>query len=503
MLTADGGPRPGCGDVLERLQALGHELFERQRAGEAAIRSMGITFSLAGPTDSSEPDDVAPGLGLGSGLGSGSGQGDLDRSWPVDLIPRIISRQEWAEVSAGLVQRLRVLNHFIDDLYHDRQAIGDGIIPAELIEESPNYLPYCRGMRVPAGTWANICGTDLVRDGTGRFMVLEDNLRIPSGVSYMLENRQVSKRVFADLFRDLDILPVDGYLDRLAGCLKSLSPRTVGEPIVVVLTPGIFNSAYYEHAYLAARIGAHLVEGSDLRVDDGVVSMRTVSGPVRVDVIYRRVEDTYLDPEVFRPDSVLGVPGLMEAWRRGNVAIANAPGAGVADDKVVYSYIPDLTEYYLGEKPVLANVDTWRLGDPEHRAHVFDDLARWVCKPANGAGGKGVTISSRATEAELVTLRADIEADPRNWIAQPILGLSTAPTIADDRVVPRHVDLRPFILSGADPYVTAGGLTRVALREGSLIVNSSQGGGSKDTWIVDDTPAPLLDPPADFQEARR
>ena len=476
MLSPDGSARDGCGDVLGRLQGLGAELFERQRAGEAAIRSMGITFSLAAPTDSSEPIEPAP--------GRASGPADLDRSWPVDLIPRIISRPEWDQVTAGLVQRLRVLNLFIDDLYHGQEAIRDGLIPAELIGESPNYLPYCRGMRVPGGTWAHVCGTDLVRDGTGRFLVLEDNLRIPSGASYMLENRQVSKRVFADLFRDLDILPVEGYLDRLAGTLKSLSPRSDGEPIVVVLTPGIFNSAYYEHAYLAARIGAHLVEGSDLQVDDGVVSMRTVSGPVRVDVIYRRVEDTFLDPEVFRPDSVLGVPGLMEAWRSGNVAIANAPGAGVADDKVVYSYVPSLTEYYLGEKPILPNVETWRLGDPEHRAHVLGDLSRWVCKPANGAGGKGVTICSRASEAELDGLRRDIEADPRNWIAQPVLDLSTAPTIARNRVVRRHVDLRPFVLSGADPYVTAGGLTRVALREGSLIVNSSQGGGSKDTWIV-------------------
>ncbi len=465
MLSIEGLPRAGCHDVLARLRSIGNELFERQQAGEAAIRSMGITFSLSGPA--AGPD------------------GDIDRSWPIDLIPRIISHQEWTEVSAGLVQRLRALNHFIDDLYHDQEVLRDGLVPAALIEQSPNFQPVCRGVRVPNGVWAHICGTDLVRDGTGRFLVLEDNLRIPSGVSYMLENRQVSKRVFADLFRDLDILPVEGYLDRLGGTLRELSPRDGVDPIVVVLTPGIYNSAYYEHAFLAARIGAHLVEGSDLMVEDDVVWMRTVSGPVRVDVIYRRVDDAFLDPDVFDPDSVLGAAGLISAWRAGNVALANAPGAGVADDKVIYSYVPDLIEYYLAEKPILSNVETWRLNEPDHRAHVLSDLSRFVCKPANEAGGKGVTIGSQASGAQLEELRRQIDADPRNWIAQPILELSTAPTIVDGRVVPRHIDLRPFILSGPKPYVTTGGLTRVALREGSLIVNSSQGGGSKDTWIVD------------------
>ncbi len=496
MLSLDGAPRAGCHDVLARLRSLGPELFERQQAGEAAIRSMGITFSLPGSLSGSPSGSLS-----GSPSGSLSGaEGDIDRSWPIDLIPRIIAHQEWAEVSAGLIQRLRALNHFIDDLYHDQEVLRDGLLPSALIEESPNFQPVCRGVQVPNGVWAHICGTDLVRDRTGRFLVLEDNLRIPSGVSYMLENRQVSKRVFADLFRDLDILPVEGYVDRLGGTLRELSPRTGTDPIVVVLTPGIYNSAYYEHAFLAARIGAHLVEGSDLMVEDDVVWMRTVSGPVRVDVIYRRVDDAFLDPDVFHPESVLGAAGLISAWRAGNVALANAPGAGVADDKVIYSYVPDLIEYYLGEKPILANVETWRLHEPDHRAHVLSDLSQFVCKPANEAGGKGVTIGSQATGVELEELRRQIEGDPRNWIAQPILELSTAPTIVDGRVVPRHIDLRPFILSGQRPYVTAGGLTRVAMREGSLIVNSSQGGGSKDTWIVDPSVGcsnPDLDPDPD------
>jgi uncharacterized circularly permuted ATP-grasp superfamily protein len=467
MLTPDRTPRPGCHQTLGRLLRLERELFQRQLAGEAAIRSMGVTFSL------------------------GSADGDIDRSWPLDLIPRIITKQEWDDVTAGLIQRLDALNQFIDDLYHERQVINDGVVPAALIDESPNYRQELRGTKVTGGVWAHICGTDLVRDGSGRFLVLEDNLRIPSGVSYMLENRQVSKRVFADLFLDLDVQPVDGYVERLRLLLQELAPAIDGrEPVIAVLTPGVFNSAYYEHAYLASRIGAHLVEGSDLVVEDDVVYMRTINGPVRVDVIYRRVDDDFLDPEVFRPDSVLGASGLIAAWQAGNVALANAPGAGVADDKVVYSYVPDLIEYYLGEKPLLPNVETWRLNDPEHRAHVLADLASFVSKPADGSGGKGLVVGSNATEEELDALRREIEANPRNWIAQPILSLSTAPTMvtADARpqVEPRHIDLRPFVLSGRVPYVTAGGLTRVALRAGSLVVNSSQGGGSKDTWIVDE-----------------
>ncbi|MEL7154961.1 MAG: circularly permuted type 2 ATP-grasp protein [Actinomycetota bacterium] len=464
LVTPGGRPRPGCADILDRLQQLDGDLLERQRAAEAVIRSLGVTFTLY------------------------TEEGSIDRNWPVDVVPRIITVDEWDRVSAGLVQRLRALNLFIDDLYHRRRVIADGIVPEGLLAESPGYRPECMGISPAGGVWAHISGSDLVRDGDGTFYVLEDNLRIPSGVSYMLENRQVTKRVLADLFRDLDVLPVDGYVDRLAAQLDALSPRPGEEPVVAVLTPGIFNSAYYEHVLLATRMGAHLVEGSDLVVENDIVYMRTVSGPVRVDVIYRRVDDLFLDPEVFLPDSTLGVAGLVGAWRAGNVALANAPGAGVADDKVVYSYVPDLIRYYLGEEPKLANVPTYRCLDPDDRAHVLANLDQLVCKPANEAGGTGVTIGSQATSAQLTELGRSIEADPRNWVAQPILELSTAPTICGDRIAPRHLDLRPFILSGDDPYVTVGGLTRVALREGSLVVNSSQGGGSKDTWIIDPTP---------------
>lgn len=410
----------------------------------------------------------------------------------MDIIPRVIDCREWARVSDGLIQRLTALNHFTDDLYHDRKVIADGVFPEELLWDSPGYRKVCQDVSPRGGVWAHICGTDLVRDANGVFHVLEDNLRIPSGVSYMLENRQVAKRVLADIFRDIDVLPVDGYVDRLAAQLAALSPRSGIEPVIAVLTPGIFNSAYYEHMLLAGRMGAHLVEGSDLVVEDDVVHMQTVGGLVRVDVLYRRVDDLFLDPTVFRPDSVLGVAGLIGAWRAGNIALANAPGVGIADDKVVYSYVPQLIQYYLGEDPLLPNVETWRCLDPVHRSHVLANLESLVCKPANEAGGKGVTIGSAATTAELDELRRQIIAEPRNWVAQPILSLSTAPTVCGDLVSPRHLDLRPFILAGEDPYVTVGGLTRVAMREGSLIVNSSQGGGSKDTWIIDPTTRPPL-----------
>lgn len=465
LLTAEGDPRTGCADVVRRIDDLGGELLERQRAAEAVINSLGVTFTLY------------------------TEEGSIDRNWPVDVVPRVITRAEWDDVSAGLVQRLRALNLFIDDLYHDQHVIADGVFPADLLAESPGFRPECRGISPAGQVWAHISGSDLVRDRNGTFHVLEDNLRIPSGVSYMLENRQVTKRVLGELFRDLDVLPVDSYVERLAAQLDALSPRAGIEPVVAVLTPGIFNSAYYEHVLLATRMGAHLVEGSDLVVEGDVVYMRTVSGPVRVDVIYRRVDDEFLDPDVFRADSALGVAGLIGAWRAGNVALANAPGAGVADDKVVYSYVPDLIRYYLSEEPTLANVPTYRCLDDAQRAHVLANLEQLVCKPANEAGGKGVTIGSQASAAELDDLRRQIEADPRNWVAQPILELSTAPTICGDRLAPRHLDLRPFILSGDDPYVTVGGLTRVALTEGSLVVNSSQGGGSKDTWIIDPHPA--------------
>lgn len=461
LLAEDGTPRPGCEQVVRHLRSLGAGLADRQQAAADVVRSLGITFTVY------------------------SEAGNIDREWPVDVIPRIITAAEWATVEAGLVQRLEALNRFVADLYGDQRVIEDGVFPEELLRDSVNFRPQLRGIRPPGDIWIHICGSDLVRDADGRFHVLEDNLRVPSGVSYMLENRAVSKRVFADLFRDLDILPVDSYPHRLAGQLAALSPRDDAAPVIAVLTPGVHNSAYYEHVLLAQRMGAHLVEGQDLVVTDDVLCMRTVGGLVRVDVLYRRIDDLFLDPAVFHADSVLGVPGLIGAWAAGNVTIANAPGAGVADDKVVYSYVPDLIRYYLDEEPLLANVPTWRCMDDDARAHVLDHLDEVVCKPANESGGYGVTVGSQASPTELADVRKRILDDPRNWIAQPILALSTAPTLCDGMVAPRHVDLRPFILSGPEPYVTAGGLTRVALREGSLVVNSSQGGGSKDTWIID------------------
>jgi len=464
-LIVDGVPREGCAGVVNYLAGLTiAELRDRQRAAELAIQAMGITFTVY------------------------SEAGDIDRAWPFDVIPRVISTQEWDQVTVGLTQRLTALNLFVDDVYGDAKVLKDGIIPREVIEGSVNFRPECVDVDPPQQLWAHICGSDLVRDTDGIMYVLEDNLRVPSGVSYMLENRQVTKRVFADLFRDLDIHPVDGYPTRLYQLLASLSPRPGETPTIVLLTPGVFNSAYFEHSYLAREAGIHLAEGSDLVVDaNDCVYLRTIHGPARVDVIYRRVDDLFLDPEAFRPDSALGIPGLMRAWRAGKVAIANSPGAGVADDKVVYAYVPDLIRYYLGEDPSLPTVPTWLCLDDSHRSHVLANLDNLVVKPANESGGYGIFVGSRATRAEKEDVRRRVQADPRNYIAQPIISLSTAPTLCDTGVVPRHLDLRPFIISGERPYVTQGGLTRVALREGSLVVNSSQGGGSKDTWVLDPT----------------
>jgi uncharacterized circularly permuted ATP-grasp superfamily protein len=461
MVDPAGRPREACAGVLRYLSVLGDELHERQAAADLAIRTMGITFTLY------------------------SESGNIDRPWPYDVIPRIISTGEWARISAGLVQRLTALNLFIGDLYGPQRIVDEGVFPAELLAGSKNFRSACIGANPAGGTWAHICGSDLVRDRDGTVYVLEDNLRVPSGVSYMLENRLVTKRVLPDLFRDLDIHPVDAYPTKLRELLASLSPRLGEQPVIVVLTPGVHNSAYFEHAFLAQQMGAHLVEGSDLVVDDDKVYMRTVGGPVRVDVLYRRVDDLFLDPEVFRPDSKLGVPGLMRAWRAGKVAIANAPGAGVADDKAVYAHVPAIIRFYLDEEPLLANVPTFSCLDPEHRSYVLSHLDELVVKPANESGGNGVFVGPAASAAEREEVRARVKADPRNFVAQPTLRLSTAPTLCDGKVVPRHLDLRPFILSGERPYVTQGGLTRVALREGSLVVNSSQGGGSKDTWVLD------------------
>jgi len=374
---------------------------------------------------------------------------------------------------------------FIDDLYYEQRILEDGLVPRDLVESSPDFRRECIGARPLHGVWAHVCGSDLVRDGDGTVYVLEDNLRVPSGVSYMLENRSVTKRVFPELFRDQIIAPVDDYPSDLFDTLAALSPRPGDDPEVVVLTPGIFNSAYFEHSYLAQRMGAQLVEGGDLVVEsDDCVYMRTVAGLTRVDTVYRRINDAFLDPDAFRKDSMLGVPGLIRAWRKGNVALANAPGAGVADDKLVYTYVPDMIRYYLDQDPIIPNVPTWRCSDPGHLDHVLKHLAELVVKPANESGGYGMLVGPHASAGEVEKFAELIKANPRNYIAQPTLALSTVPTVCAGLIEPRHVDLRPFILQARQTAVTAGGLTRVALRKGSLVVNSSQGGGSKDTWIV-------------------
>jgi uncharacterized circularly permuted ATP-grasp superfamily protein len=464
LITPTGNARQPARKLLSYLGSLDVEELEKRRLlAEATIQEMGVSFTVY------------------------TEEGNIDRAWPFDIIPRTISASQWKVTEAGLKQRLRALNMFIDDLYHDQNVIKDGIIPEHIIKDSKNFRPECVGISPPHGVWAHICGTDLVRDGDGQFYVLEDNLRVPSGVSYMLENRAITKRVLPELFENDNILPVNNYTSQLFDTLASLSPRDIEEPEIVVLTPGIFNSAYFEHAFLAQQMGVELVEGCDLFVDtDDCVYMKTIAGAERVDVIYRRIDDLFLDPECFEKDSVLGVPGLMRAWQKGNVALANAPGAGVADDKVVYAYVPAIIEYYLNEKPILPNVETFLCEDPEQRAYVLENLEHLVVKPANESGGYGMLVGPHSTKKDQAMFAELIKNNPRNYIAQPTLSLSTAPTLTDKGTLePRHLDLRPFILQAKDIYVTTGGLTRVAMKKGSLVVNSSQGGGSKDTWIVD------------------
>ncbi|TEW54884.1 circularly permuted type 2 ATP-grasp protein [Psychromonas sp. RZ22] len=442
------------------------ELTKARSVADLAIKEMGISFTVYNEGNM------------------------IDRAWPFDIIPRTIGKKEWQGVEVGLKQRVEALNLFIDDLYHDQKIIKDGVFPKGLLEKSVNFRQQCVGINPPNKIWAHICGSDLVRDGNGTMYVLEDNLRVPSGVSYMLENRSVMKRVFPELFEQASILPVDDYPSQLFDMLAAMSPRPQDKPEVVVLTPGVFNSAYFEHCYLAQEMGCELVEGRDLVVEkDDCVYMRTITGLQRVDVIYRRIDDLFLDPEVFLPDSQLGVPGLMRAWSKGNVALVNAPGAGVADDKVVYAYVPEIIKYYLGEDAKIANVPTYKCLDPVECDHVIKNIDKLVVKPANESGGYGLLIGPKSTKKEQQATIAQIKADPRNWVAQPTLDLSTVPTLESDGITPdgRHADLRPFILSsGKDTQITTGGLTRVAMVKGSLVVNSSQGGGSKDTWIVDE-----------------
>ncbi|MCA9074765.1 MAG: circularly permuted type 2 ATP-grasp protein [Planctomycetaceae bacterium] len=413
------------------------------------------------------------------------GHGDgVEKVWPMDILPRVIDAGEWAMIETGLKQRIRALNLFLDDIYGEQQIIADGILPADLIETATSFREVCRGQRPPHGVWTHITGTDLIRHGDGTIYVLEDNLRCPSGVSYVLENREVMKRVLPEVFSGVRVSPVEDYPELLLKTLIETAPDGVDNPTVAVLTPGVYNSAYFEHCFLAQQMGVELVCGDDLIVDDGVVKMQTTKGLQQVDVIYRRIDDDFLDPSCFREDSMLGVPGLMQVYRDGRVTLANAPGNGVADDKAVYAYVPQIIQFYLGEEPILANVPTYICADVEQRQYVLDHLDALVVKPTNESGGYGIVLGPESSREELDQCAESIQKDPRNFIAQPMLCLSTVPTITDKGPAPRHVDLRPFILYGRDIQVMPGGLTRVALREGSMVVNSSQGGGSKDTWVL-------------------
>lgn len=463
LIQADGKARPAAHNLVKYLASLsGRDLAERTQAAEVAAKVMGVTFTVY-----SEGRNV-------------------DRALPFDLIPRTIARAEWQRTEKGLKQRIHALNLFIGDIYGEQKIIKDRVFPRALLKDSVNFRKQCVGIKPPLGVWAHICGSDLVRDSEGTLFVLEDNLRIPSGVSYMLENRMIAKRVFPELFETTAILPVDDYPAQLYDTLAALSPRRGATPVIALLTPGIYNSAYFEHCYLAQSMGIELVEGGDLFVDDDDCTyMRTVHGPRRVDVIYRRVDDMFIDPEAFHPDSLLGVRGLIRSWRAGKVALANAPGAGVADDKLVYTFVPKMIKYYLGEDAIMPNVPSFVCYDDKEREHVLANLDKLVVKPANESGGYGMLIGPRASKREREKFRKLIQADPRNYMAQPTLQLSTAPIVTDKGPEPRHLDLRPFILSGKRTYVTTGGLTRVAMKKNSLVVNSSQGGGAKDTWIVD------------------
>lgn len=461
MFFPDGQPRPRAELLAWRLKTMSPgELARRQRAADQALLNMGITFNVYGH------------------------EAGTEKIWPFDLIPRILENDEWQRIEAGLKQRIRALNHFIDDMYHDQKIVRDGVFPEYMVKSSRNYLKQCIGLNPPKGIWCHITGTDLVRDTDGTVYVLEDNLRCPSGVSYVLENRQVMKRTFPQVFDGLSILPVEDYPEQLLKMLQHIAPPTDDEPTVVVLTPGIYNSAYFEHCFLAQQMGVELVQGSDLVVSNGFVHMCTTRGLKRVDVIYRRIDDDFLDPQTFRPDSALGVAGLMDVYRAGRVALANAPGTGIADDKAVYAYVPAMIKYYLGEEISLPNVPTWLCADDEQREYVLKNIAKLVVKPANESGGYGILVGPRATAEELDKYRELIVSNPRNYVAQPTLALSRVPTLVDDHLEGRHVDLRPYILYGEDIYILPGGLTRVALVKGSLVVNSSQGGGSKDTWVL-------------------
>ncbi len=441
----------------------------RREEAETIFRRVGITFAVYGDKDET---------------GAGT-----ERLIPFDLIPRIIPANEWREMERGLRQRVTALNRFLEDIYHGQEILKAGIVPAEPVLNNAQFRQEMVDLKVPGGIYSIIAGIDMVRacnpDGSGTYYVLEDNLRVPSGVSYMLENRKMMMRLFPELFAEHRVAPVAHYPDLLLDTLRAMAPASVNEPTAVVLTPGMYNSAYFEHAFLAQQMGIELVEGQDLFVKDDFVYMRTTRGPVRVDVIYRRLDDDFMDPEVFRKDSTLGVPGLLRAYRAGNVTLANAFGTGIADDKSIYPYVPKMIEFYLGEKPILQNVPTYVCREKDDLKYTLDNLADLVVKEVHGAGGYGMLVGPASTKAEVEDFRKVLIANPGNYIAQPTLSLSTCPTFVESGIAPRHIDLRPFVLSGKEVQMVPGGLTRVALKEGSLVVNSSQGGGTKDTWVLE------------------
>ena len=447
--------------IRERLSGLSIEALKRRATNaNAELYNLGITFTVYSDAKT------------------------IDRILPFDVIPRVLSGEEWQHIESGIVQRITALNLLLDDIYHEQRILRDGVVPRDLILGNRNYRPLMRGIDLPYKTYVNICGTDIVRDERGQFLVLEDNARTPSGVSYVVENRHLMLRAFPDLLDQIGLRPVENYGTRLISALCDVAPTGITNPRVVLLSPGIYNSAYFEHVFLAREMGVPLVEGRDLVVEDDRVFMRTTGGLSGVDVIYRRIDDDYLDPEAFRSESLLGVPGLMRAYRAGNLALANAVGTGVADDKAVYAYVPRIIRYYLAQGPILQNVETHICREPAALRYTLDHLADLVVKPVGEAGGYGITVGPKASRAELDDCRTKLIADPANFISQPCIKLSVTPTLIDGRVEPRHVDLRPFAITGSSTWLLPGGLTRVALRRGSLVVNSSQGGGSKDTWVV-------------------
>ena len=460
-------PQAPASAFSERLSALGiEELKNRAERAQKSFFAQGVTFTLY------------------------SGDRSTDRVLPFDVLPRILSAKEWQRLEEGCIQRITALNMFLHDIYHDQAILKDGVVPRSLIEGNSYFRREMIGLDLPGQTYVHICGIDLIRDGAGEFRVLEDNARCPSGVSYVVENRNMMLRAFPDLMQGSDVRSVAEYGYQLRRALGEVAPRGNDAPVMVLLSAGSFNSAYFEHVFLAQEMGVNLVEGSDLFVENDTVFMRTTRGPVRVDVIYRRIDDAFIDPEVFNKDSLLGVPGLMRAYRAGNVTLANAVGTGVADDKAVYAYMPRIIEYYIKQEAILPNVETYICAEPDALQYTLANLEKLVVKPVGASGGYGLLIGPRATKAELDEYRQKLIAEPHEYISQPVMDLSVCPTLCDDTIAPRHVDLRPFIVTGKSSWVLPGGLTRVALKEGSLVVNSSQGGGSKDTWVVDSPKEP-------------